>query len=98
SLMGNQTSSYLEEPTELLPNGIPSDAFIQLKTSNEPFLHVDSKDAGEMGPMGGVVGLDELALFKVFQSADKTGAMSAMFPTSAKAAIGNRTIYDFTFR
>ena len=95
--MGSGSIDYRDEPTEIVPNGLPNDGFVELKGTSEPFAApVASPDSMVMA-MIGVLGPDELALFKMMRSQKGAEAFSAMFPKFPKLRIGDRSVMNFTF-
>jgi hypothetical protein len=95
--MGSGSIDYRDEPTEIVPNGLPSDGFVELKGTSEPFAApVASPDSMVMA-MIGVLGPDELALFKMMRSQKGAEQFSAMFPKFPKLRIGDRSVMNFTF-
>jgi hypothetical protein len=90
-MMGMNTDSYLQEPTELMPNGLPPGAFLQFNTQLEPIAN--PVDAGDqmLGAMG-ALGPSEIALLKMFTDDPNLAAISSQMPQIGQVRIGERTI------
>ena len=95
--MGSNSIDYRDEPTEIVPNGLPNDGFLDLKGTNEPFAAPVATPDSMVMAMLGVLGPDELALFKMLRSTKGAEAFSNMFPKFGKLRIGDRSVLNFTF-
>jgi hypothetical protein len=96
SMMGSMMQTdWRQEPTELLPNGIPGDAYLTMPTRSEPFAStVGPGESSMLNGYLGVVGPDELAMFKVFKEDTNMSQISGFMPTFDKLRVGQRTIYQ----
>jgi len=100
-MIGNQmtTTDYREEPTELIPTGLPPDGFVDLKVTNESFASPQGNGDSSILALVGVLGPDELAMFKMMKDAKGEGAdqMSTLLATLGKLKIGDQSVLRFTF-
>jgi len=88
---------YKDEPTEALPNGLPSDAVVTVAVTQEPCLVIPSGEKSEIGL--GSAGLDEMALMQYMMSQKElAAAIATSMPKMPKMLRGERTIYEFTFQ
>ena len=94
---GNKANDYRGEPTEVVPNGIPGDGYVELHMTTEPFAAPVPGNAAGVMAMIGVLGADELALFKILRSQKGNEEMASMFPLFAKLRVGERSVLNFTF-
>lgn len=86
---------YRDEPTESLPNGLPSDGVLNIKATTSGFVRIKS-------PYGGVgfsnMGADEVAALRYMK---KSPGFSALVPGTSniqKGKVGERTVLDFLFQ
>lgn len=86
-MMPDFDSSYLEEPTEAMPNGIPAGGYIEIQTSSEPVESVVSNDL-----MNGMI-FDATMLAMLTSQAD----MGVSGPPISKIKVGERKSYVFVF-
>ncbi|MEZ0327037.1 MAG: hypothetical protein ACAH95_14145 [Fimbriimonas sp.] len=85
-------NDYREEATELMPNGLPPAAVLSFGYTMQPMASpVSTGGAATMGFMG-VLGPDELALFKLFKDDPNMSAVSAFMPSLDKLRIGERGV------
>lgn len=90
-------TDYKTEPTEVVPNGLPADGFLDLRDTSEPFAApIADQDTATLGIMG-VLGPEELGLFKMFRSMAGAEQISAMMPKFDKLHVGERTLLNFSF-
>jgi len=94
---GSATDDYRGEPTESVPNGLPGSGYVELKSNVEPFAAPVPGTDSTMMAMLGILGPDELAMFKMLRSTPGAEQITAMFPKFPKLKVGERTIYKFTF-
>lgn len=103
SFMPGQTQDFREEPTEVMPTGLPAAGRVTLQVSNAPIVVLaDVPDAPGGGMMEsallrGALGVDELALFDMFRQDPNFGAVASMMPQLGKVRLGQRKGLDFTF-
>lgn len=92
SFTGQSAVDYRNEPTELLPSGLPPDGFLQAKVQEEPAALMQfSGDSG----VGISVGMNELAFFQVIgSSAD--AADSGVAEMMAHMKLGDRRVIDLS--
>ena len=93
--MPGQKKDYLEEPTEVMPNGLPNDGYVRLKVDQVPIAKPE-KGMGAMMFSMGALGPDEVAMLEFFQeSAGEIGSM--MTEGIGRLRLGSRLNYRFTF-
>ncbi len=95
AIMGAMVNDYRNEPTELMPNGLPSNGYVELKLTNDRV----AKPTGNVQAMLGnaVLGADELAILKMFKDMPGMEQMAGMMPVIDEVRLGERTVYDFKF-
>lgn len=91
--------SYRDEPTELMPNGLPRDGLISVELNQTHLLQPDYSE-GTATREWGNFGLEEFVLMETFRQAamaagDQQGA--ATFPVFPRAKIGTRQELRLTF-
>jgi len=91
----SRNSDYRTEPTEAMPNGLPSDGFVELKFRSEPVAKMAGDVPSFLG--GAALGADELAMFKLFKEDPNMAQASAMMPQIDQLHLGQREVYDFRF-
>jgi hypothetical protein len=92
---GGNDNDYRTEPTEIMPNGLPSDGFVSVNFSSEPVAQPQtmSTDLGR----GSVLGPMELGMFKYFKEDPNMAQIGGQMPTFDDMKVGTRSIYDFSF-
>jgi hypothetical protein len=95
---GGGGSDYRDEPTEVLPNGLPGDGYVELKVSTDMFASPVSPE-GDV-PTGNMAILDPemLATFKLLKENKEMAAAAAMITTPDKVRLGHRSVLSFTFQ
>lgn len=95
AMFGALGNDYRSEPTELMPNGLPGDGFVELKLTQDSI----AKPTGNIPAMFGnaVMGADELAMLRLFKDMPGMEQMSAMMPAIDEVRLGERSVYDFKF-
>lgn len=95
AMFGALGNDYRSEPTELMPNGLPGDGFVELKLTQDSI----AKPTGSIPAMFGnaVMGADELAMLKMFKDMPGMEQLSGMMPTIDEVRLGERSVYDFKF-
>jgi hypothetical protein len=96
-ISGSSGSDYRDEPTESVPNGLVGDGYVDLKTSNESFAAPVSSDGSQDVASLGILGADELAIFRMFKEDKNYAQISAMLPSFGNLRVGQRTVLSFTF-
>lgn len=95
NFMPGQQNSWKQEPTEIMPNGLPAQGQLQLNLTETGVATV--ADKGTMASMFGALGPDELAMFQFMREDATMGAMAGMMPQIQKVKVGTRKNYRFTF-
>ncbi len=94
-LAGAMGKDYRTEPTELMPNGLTNDGYVQLKLTQDTV----AKPTGNISAMFGsaVLGADELAMLKMFKDMPGMEQMASFMPTIDEVRLGERSVYEFKF-
>lgn len=93
SMMGMSTS-YKEEPTELLPNGLTNDVYLQVRTNTEPFASPVGSDGSTPIAAMSVLGPSEVAMMSMFTDDATFGAAAAeAMPKIGNVKVGQRIQY-----
>lgn len=95
---GGRQQDYRNEPTEALPNGIPTDAHLILNMQNTNFLiPVPKKGDSPLSKMA--LGVDEIAIMESMRAAfPNEGENQGFDPTKENVKVGERQVLNFTFR
>ncbi len=94
---GSGGADYRSEPTEVVPNGLPSDGYIDMKGKTEQFASpVPAPDAQNIASID-ILGPQELAMFKMFKEDKAYASFAGQLPSFPQLRIGDRTVYNFTF-
>ena len=101
AMFGGPEKSFTEEPTEVMPNGLPPDGAIELKLANEPIGTTDGASPSFFLGMG-ALGADEFAMFEIMKefaqaSGEEMGNLGDMFPIPKTVKIGSREKLNFFF-
>jgi len=91
------SKDYRDEPTEVMPNGVPAAGSVSLSIESDSFVFpVNAKGARNtrMGPLGA----DELAAMKYFMEQPMFEQASGMLPSMEKLVVGSRSNLLFTFQ
>ncbi len=97
--IGGGGEDYREEPTELMPNGLPPSAVLQFGRTSQPMASpAPGSVAGGMGLNMGVLGVDEIAMLKMFKEDPNMAAMAGYMPTLDKLRIGERGVITMTLQ
>ena len=89
-VMGGSSSSAREEPTQMVPLGLPSGGYLQASVSSEPILRPIKDGAGTAT----VLGLDELALANLFKSSPVGEQMGDAMKLPTTGRLGTRTVWN----
>jgi len=89
---------YQEEPTELLPTGLPGNGFVKLALSKEPFATPVVPDGSTLPGTMAVMDAEMLATFRMLKENQEFASFSAMIPSPDKVRVGERTSLAFTFQ
>ncbi|AIE87893.1 hypothetical protein [Fimbriimonas ginsengisoli] len=92
------SGDYREEPTELLPNGLPGDGYVEMKGSIEPYASAVTPDGTVTPASMAILDADMLAMFKMLREDAKLGPMASMMPNPDKVKLGQKTVMAFTFQ
>ena len=95
-MFGGQAQTFREEPTEIMPNGIPGAGFLDVVVKKDYFVVVADENS-QMADMMGGMGIDELAMLKYFQEDPKMSEVSGMIPRINNVKLGDRLTLDFNF-
>jgi hypothetical protein len=89
-------ASSVQEPTELMPNGVPPQGTVVCVVSPQPFLAPAKEDAKSFGGIG-YLGLDELGIFEMTKSTEEGQKAIANESFPGKVRIGQRTVLNLRF-
>lgn len=94
--MGRQAQDWKQEPTEIMPGGLPNAGVLSMRLTTSPIGTVtgDNPMAGMMGALGP----GELALLQLFKEDQNMGQMMGMMPPIQGLKLGTRKSYRFTFQ
>jgi hypothetical protein len=96
SFMGNNSGgTWKQEPTEIMPDGLPNAGTIQVKSENTMVGRVEGES--ELNSMFGALGPGELALFQFMRDDPNMSAMGQGMPQINALKMGTRSTYKFRF-
>ncbi len=95
SFMGNNGGTWKQEPTEIMPDGLPNAGTIQIKAENTMVGRVEGES--ELNSMFGALGPGELALFQFMKDDPNMGMMAQGMPPITALKMGTRSTYKFRF-
>lgn len=95
-MFGQGDTDFTEEPTEVMPNGLPGDGFVELALNNEPIVRPEGGNTNFLFAFGSL-GADELAMFELMKESPQGGEMAEFFPSPKQVKVGNRERLNFTF-
>lgn len=93
---GGRGVDFRDEPTEVMPSGLPSSGFLDAKISTENFALVIGQKGGTVKQYG-ALGPDELAMLKYFTEDPNFQQVASQIPKFEKFRIGDRTTMEFRF-
>jgi hypothetical protein len=88
---------FRDEPTEVMPNGLPGGGSIEMKSMADNFVLVVGQKGGDVKQYG-ALGIDELAILRYFSEDPNMQQVANQIPRFEKFRLGERTAMDFTFR
>jgi hypothetical protein len=91
-----QSEDFRDEPTEVMPNGLPNDGYLDLKASPDSFVLVVGQKGATVKQYG-AMGSDELAMLKYFSEDPNFQQFSSQIPRFERFRLGERTTLDFKF-
>lgn len=86
---------FRSEPTEVMPNGLPSNGYVIVNFSQEPVTKATGNVPTYLANAS--LGMDELALLKYFSEMPSMAQFSAMMPRLDQLRVGERKLYNFKF-
>ncbi len=96
-ITGNGDADYRDEPTEILPNGLPGEGYVDMGLATESFASPEIKDGSKNIASMQILGPDELAIFKMFREDKAYAQISNLLPKFGPLRIGTRSLYKFVF-
>jgi hypothetical protein len=97
SFMPKPSKDYKDEPTEVMPNGLPPEGFIELKGLNDTLaMPVGLNNRNQR--MWGTLGADEIAMLRYFSEEPQFAQVASMMPKLEQMRLGSRRELNFTFR
>jgi len=94
--MPQMTTDFRQEPTELMPNGLPVQGAVTVKVDLTNFGAAMGPD-GKPNRMYGSLGVDEIAMFRWMRDEPMLAAASGALPKVDKLRIGERKVMEFAF-
>jgi len=94
---GASAKDYQTEPTELAPNGLPSDGYFEVQAVHQNFAAPAVASNSPLMAMMGIMGPDEMAFFKLMKEQKGAEEFTSMLPDFGKLRVGDQSIYNFTF-
>lgn len=95
-LVGRQAQEWKQEPTEIMPSGLPNAGILSMKLTTSPVGTVTGDNP--MASMMGALGPGELALLQLFKEDENMGQFMGMMPPIQGLKLGTRKSYRFTFQ
>lgn len=94
-MSGSQRSTYAEEPTELMPNGLPGAGWVELAVAQET---VATPEGGQSGWLFGIgsLGASEIAFFELMGELN-LGQEESPFKVPDRIKLGSRENLKFHF-
>ena len=89
-VMGGTSSSAREEPTQIVPWGIPVSGYLQASVSSEPILRPIKDGSGAAS----VLSLDEIAIARLFRSSPMGEEMGDAMKMPETGRLGSRSIWS----
>ncbi|MBL8088115.1 MAG: hypothetical protein JNM85_08625 [Chthonomonas sp.] len=91
--MPQKMTDYRNEPTEALPNGVPSNGTLKLNIEQDFSIVLADQD-NPMSRMMGALGSSELAMMQVMSETKMFAQMAAFMPAMDKFKLGDRNIIN----
>lgn len=98
AFMPKRATSWKDEPTELMPTGIPNAGYLVISAKDDPVGMVEGDNKSPMTQMMGAVGPDELAFLKLLKEIPGMAEMTGQIPQIEKLRMGTRTTFKFGFQ
>jgi hypothetical protein len=94
---GNQgNDNFLDEPTFVMPTGLPRNGYVSLKMNDETTLMPATSESTPDTSFG-AVGLEEAAFMKFMQQDQNMSRFASGLPTYSLVYQGKRSMYDIRF-
>ena len=97
SFMPANSTDYRDEPTEIMPTGLPSEGTVRLRVEGGAFAMIAGGQGSGTSSMYGALGADELAMMRYFKEDQQFSAFSGFMPAMDKLKIGQRETLTFKF-
>ena len=95
-LGGNAGKTYKDEPTELMPSGLPPQGAVAGRGKTDYMAMPMGKD-GKPTNMYGAMGTDEIAMMKWMSGQKGFEQAAAFMPSMDNLLLGNRRTFEFRF-
>jgi hypothetical protein len=95
--MATGGADYKDEPTEVLPNGIPGGGYMEMTAKSEQFVSPYSAGSGDGYAVPQIMGADEMAMLRYVSTAPMFKDFTSQMPKYDQFKVGDRTIYKLTF-
>lgn len=89
---GGAKTDYRDEPTELMPNGMPGNGYLQITAKKSNVVYSADKVPNMLSRYG--LGVDELALFAMMKEDPNMQEAGGFIPSLTQVKLGERTTYD----
>jgi hypothetical protein len=93
---GQQNENFLDEPTFVMPTGLPRNGFVALKINTETTL-MPATPESKPDMSFGAIGLEETAFMKYMQQDENMARFATGIPTYDLVYQGQRGVYDMRF-
>ena len=90
------SNDYRDEPTEVMPNGLPPGGWLEMRVTADAFAMVADSGKG-VDRRYGALGVDELAMLRYFAEDPNMQQMAGMIPKIDRFVLGERRRLEFTF-
>jgi hypothetical protein len=97
AFMPGDSRGLQDEPTEVMPNGLPGNGYVVMNLDKGYFTTVPSDQAAAPSSMFGALGADEMAMLKYFREDPQFSAFSGFMPAMDKFKVGDRETLNFQF-
>ncbi len=91
------SKDYKDEPTEALPNGLPGNAYVELRGTSEPVALAVGGE-GQTASGSSLMGPEELATLRFLKESMGNNPAATQIPQPDKVRLGQRSVMEFAFR
>lgn len=94
--MPQKSASWKQEPTEVMPNGLPQNGLLTITVQSDP-CGVPVESGNEMLDSMGAIGPWELAMLNLMKETPGFAEMAGAMPEIPKLRMGERSTFNFIF-